>query len=238
MNKKILFFDLETSPNIVYSWRIGQKISLDPSTIIEERKMICASWKWLDDDYVYNISWDEDQDDKVVAEELSKVLLEADVAIGHNGDKFDMKWIKTRLIYHKLPPIGKITTLDTLKIARSNFNFNSNKLDYIGQYLGVGQKIDTGGFSLWKDVIAGKKKSLDKMMGYCDQDVLLLEKVYKKLIPHAGTLNVHIGNSKNGECPGCGSADTIKHGVRKKKTGYAQRHQCKECLHVFETNKI
>jgi hypothetical protein len=36
-------------------------------------------------------------------------------------------------------------TIDTLKWARKYFNFNSNKLDYIAKYLGVGQKMDTGG---------------------------------------------------------------------------------------------
>lgn len=236
--KKVLFFDIETSPNVVYSWRIGNQISLDPSCIIEERKMICASWKWLGEDTIYNMSWDKNQDDKNLARELAKALLKADVSIGHNGDNFDLKWIKTRLIYHKLDPVGNISTIDTLKIARNNFRFNSNKLDYIGQYLGIGQKIDTGGFSLWKEVLAGNKKSLKKMMDYCDQDVLLLEEVYKKLLPHAKNIPIHLGNSKLSECPNCGSEDTIKHGTRRRKTGIYQRHQCKGCAHVFESNKI
>ena len=39
-----LYFDCETSPNIVYSWRIGYKIELSHDSIIEERRIICISY--------------------------------------------------------------------------------------------------------------------------------------------------------------------------------------------------
>ena len=39
--KKILFFDIETSFNICWSWSIGRKISLSDDNILEERKIIC-----------------------------------------------------------------------------------------------------------------------------------------------------------------------------------------------------
>ena len=41
---KRLFFDIETSPNIVFAWRIGYNLSLQTHDIIEERKIICISY--------------------------------------------------------------------------------------------------------------------------------------------------------------------------------------------------
>ena len=65
----------------------------------------------------------------------------------------------------------------TLKLSRSKFKFNSNKLDYIAKYLGMGEKIKTE-FGLWKDIVLNKDKdAMAKMVKYCQQDVRLLEKV-------------------------------------------------------------
>ncbi len=55
--KKRLFFDLEVSPNIVFSWRIGREVSLSDADIIQERAIICVGYKWEGDDKTYSIQW-------------------------------------------------------------------------------------------------------------------------------------------------------------------------------------
>ena len=42
---KRLFFDIETSPNIVYSWRTGYNLTITTENIITERAIICISYK-------------------------------------------------------------------------------------------------------------------------------------------------------------------------------------------------
>jgi hypothetical protein len=116
--------------------------------------------------------------------EFSEVISEADLLVYHNGDRFDLPNIKTRCLFHGLPPFPESKSLDTLKVARAKFRFNSNKLDYIGKYLGLGQKIKTE-FSLWKDVMSPNKtvaaQALNKMVTYNKGDVTLLERVWDKL---------------------------------------------------------
>jgi len=71
---------------------------------------------------------------------------------------------------------------DTLKVAKKKFLFNSNKLDYISEFLGFGNKIKTD-MSLWDKIILHKdNEAMIKMVEYCDMDVELLEKVYNKLV--------------------------------------------------------
>lgn len=202
---KRLFFDIETSPNIVYAWRIGYKINLDPSTIIQERKIICIGYKWEGEDEVKILKWDENMDDKAMLEEFIKVADKADEIIGHNGDRFDMKWLRTRCIYHRIPMMPTYKTLDTLKKARSGFNFNSNRLDYIAQFLGVGAKIKHSGFDMWKKVMANDQEAMKEMCDYCVGDIVVLEDVYKAMQSYitpntnAGAIN---GNAKY-SCPTC-----------------------------------
>ena len=179
---RVLIYDIETSYNIVKSWRVGYNLNINPGDILHERKIICISYKWLGEEQIYNLSWDKNQCDKFMIEQFIEVLNEADLIVSHNGDNFDLPWIKTRALYHGLSMLVNYKQFDTLKVAKRKFNFNSNKLDYISEFLGFGNKIKTE-MKLWDDIILKKCPiAMDKMLVYCDMDVELLEKVYNKLI--------------------------------------------------------
>ncbi|MGH7867674.1 MAG: hypothetical protein ACREP9_08610 [Candidatus Dormibacteraceae bacterium] len=79
--------------------------------------------------------------------------------MAHNGDYFDIPWVKGRLLFHGLPPMRPIPTIDTKALASRHFYLNSNRLDYLGQYLGVGKKIKTD-YDLWLDCMNGDEKAL------------------------------------------------------------------------------
>lgn len=102
MTRKRLFFDIETSPNIVTSWRIGYNLNISPDNIIHERAIICVCWKWEGEDEVHSLTWDKNQNDKQLLKKFIKVLNSADEIIGHNGDRFDIKWLRTRCIFHDI----------------------------------------------------------------------------------------------------------------------------------------
>lgn len=180
--KKRLFFDIETSPNVVFSWRIGNKINLSHDNIINERAIICICWKWEGEDKVNSLQWNKGED-KEMLKKFAIIMDSADEVIGQNSDKFDIKWLRTRCILHNIPISAKFNSLDTLKMARQGFNFNSNKLAYMGDFLGVGNKIHTE-YNLWKDIcLHHSKEAMNKMIDYCKQDVVVLENVYQKLKP-------------------------------------------------------
>tara|TARA_R110000822_G_scaffold73853_18_gene177663 strand:- start:12603 stop:13538 length:936 start_codon:yes stop_codon:yes gene_type:complete len=189
---RVLIYDIETSYNIVKAWRAGYNLSIQPGDIIHERKIICVSYKWSGEDQVYNLVWDENQNDKFLLEQFIEVLNEADVIVAHNGDRFDLKYIKTRALFHRLPMLINYPSIDTLKLAKKKFMFNSNRLDYISKYLGFAGKIKTD-MSLWDDIILRKcPKALEKMLEYCDEDVVQLENVYNLLVEWENP-KVHVG---------------------------------------------
>lgn len=230
--RKRLFFDIETSPNVGLFWQAGYKQKIDYSNIIKERAIICICYKWEDEKQVYSLTWDRKQSDKAMLLAFIEVANMATELVGHNGDKFDLPWIRTRCLFHKIPMFPQYTTIDTLKAARSKFRFNSNRLNYIADYLGIGQKIKTE-FDLWKEVLLNNSKpALDKMVKYCQKDVVLLEKVFKELrvhLPAKSHYGVLFGHDR-GTCPECGSDDLVISMRRTTATGLKKiQYRCNTC---------
>jgi len=73
---------------------------------------------------------------------------------------------------------------------------------------------------------------MDKMIKYCKQDVILLEKVHKELnhhIPAKTHYGVVFGEDR-GTCPECGSDDLIKNNKVVTATGLVRiQYKCKTC---------
>lgn len=230
-NPKInrIFFDLETSPNLVLAFRTGYDLVVNHDAIVKERKIICVGWKREGENRVKVIRWDKNQDDKQLLIEFSKVLEEADEIVGHFIDKFDWPWVKTRCLIHRLPPLPNIKTIDTKAWASRGFYFNSNKLDYLADILGHGKKIKTD-FDLWKDIVIHNcPKALNRMCLYCARDVEVLEKVYLDLAAHIKP-KTHAGVLSGGEkwsCPRTGSKNVRKDKTRVSASGTIT-HQMKE----------
>lgn len=236
LQKKRLFFDIETSPNIGFFWQSGYKLNIPYQNIIKERAIICICYKWEGDDKVYSLNWDGKQDDKVLLQKFIEVANEAQEIVGHNGDKFDLPWVRTRCLLHDIPMFPSYNTIDTLKQARSKFRFNSNCLDYIAHYLGIGGKTATG-FSLWKEItLNNDREALKVMVEYCKNDVILLEQIYNHLANHFPH-KTHYGalNGNKYSCPECGSTELIFSKKRYSATGIEKiQMQCKDC-HKYHT---
>lgn len=233
---RILLYDVETAPNLGWIWG---KYEQDVIEYVKQTKMLCFSWKWLDEktthvvalpDFEKTYKKDPD-DDFMVMSKLWLLFNEADVVIAHNGDRFDQKVSNARFMEHGFEPPSPYRTIDTLKTARRYFKFNSNKLDDLGSFLKVGHKLQTGGFSLWRGCIQGDMKSWNTMKRYNKQDVVLLEKVYLKLRPwmdNHPALNVLDGRPE--ACPKCLGGPLVKRGtIKVNKTTTVQRYACTNC---------
>ena len=198
-NAKILFYDIETSRNYVWSWRTGYKLNITHEQILKERAIICVSYKWENEDETYTLHWDKEQDDKFLIEQFVNVLNEADLIVAHNGDAFDIKWLRGRAAHHRIPMLPRYKQYDTLKAALKLFNLNSYALAYLAKFLNVGDgKIRTRP-GLWEDVCeANDRNALLEMIEYCEKDVVVLQKVYDVIkmydnnVMHEGVLKGEI----------------------------------------------
>ncbi len=239
MGFKRLFFDIETSYCQGWFWKPQYKTSISYEQVIKDAAIICICYKWQGSDKIYSLKWDKG-DDKSMIEKFIKVLVEADEIVGHNSDKFDLRWVRTRCLIHGCTSLPEFKSIDTLKVSRSKFHFPSNRLDAIGKYLGFGGKIDTGGIELWHDIIQrNSTKAMSEMITYCKRDVELLEKVYLKLEGFTPQ-KTHIGKLTGGNgcsCPRCGSNTTHVNARRVSSTGIKTvKMVCRDCKRYFTVN--
>lgn len=229
---RILFFDIETEPNSAYVWGTYEQNVIK---FIKEGSVLCFAYKWSDSKQTHFIGLNR-KNRKQLAKELWKIFDEADIIVAHNGDRFDVKKSNVFFLKHGLTPPSPYKTVDTRKEAKKYFMFNSNKLTDLGRFLGLGEKEQTGGFSLWEGCMSGDKKAWRVMEVYNRQDVILLEKVYKKLLPWMK--NHPAVTLYEWACPKCGFYRTQARGFNVSKKSITQRRQCQGCGGWFMGEKI
>ena len=244
---KVVFIDIESAPAKVAAFN-RFNINLNEDNILEEGFLLSVSWKWQGNPTVNGVVLTGEEavacNDYRVAEALWHVLNNADIVIAHNGDNFDLKMARRVFLKHNFAPPKYYYSVDTLKIVRRAFKLPSNRLGSIAKFLGVEDKQDSGGMKLWVGCMQGDESSLEKMMQYNKQDVIVLEQVYDKLIAwdkapkHGLYINRDVGVNQGMACPKCGDSDTIVIGTVATATGIYHQHRCNSCNGVSRCNKV
>lgn len=177
--------------------------------------------------------WKKDvNNDKPLLEAAYEILKDADAVITHNGRRFDEKFFKTRLMINDMPPLPLgMKHIDTCQLAKRNLYTFNNKLDTLGKLFAKERKLENGGWDLWVRVRKRDAKAMQLMTKYCIQDVVVLSKIFKKLIHLSKGLPnhnlFHVGQKHL--CPSCGSTRLIGRGYNLTKTRSYKRLQCKDC---------
>ena len=251
---KILFIDIETKPMESYIWKLFYEQGGLPMLKNKENPFCILSFsaRWYDPQgkvkyqtiYMDQRNAKHIEDEKELLLVLRDLLDEADIVIGHNVKQFDIKTINARLIKFDIKRPSDYRIIDTLTIARSNFNFPSNKLEFLATYLNCKFKKLTErkfqGINLWIECIAGNKKAWNEMKLYNIRDVDVLEEVYKKLIPWDKTINFSVYYlDKLNHCS-CGSTSFRNKGLTATNAGLYIRYVCNSCgkPHKVATNVL
>lgn len=188
------------------------------------------SYKWFGEKNIYheNISV---QSEKEMLIKLRDLLSEADIVVGHNSNKFDNKMVNTSFIKYNLDPPAPYKKVDTFQMAKAIGKFSSNKLNDLGEMLGIGTKTQETYASLWYDALINNDKTAwKKMKKYNNQDVALTEKLYERLRPYSTNHpNILVIDGIKEGCPRCGSHKVQRRGIRTTNVGVYQRYRCMSC---------
>jgi len=232
---RILVYDIETAPLLGYVWSLwNNNLGLNQLN----RDWYIMSWaaKWMGEDEVYYDSQQKavnPEDERAMLLGLHELLKEADIVVTHNGKKFDEKKLNSRFLALGLPPVGKKKHIDTCQIAKREFGFTSNKLEYLTDKFNVKSKklkhSNFPGMELWVECIKGNQKAWKEMIEYNVEDVVSLEELYMKLMPWDNTVNFNLFHDREETFCNCGSTEFSKNGFAYTAVSKFQRYVCKEC---------
>lgn len=184
---RILLYDIETSPIIAQMWSMWQQ-GFGLNQIENDWFILSVAAKWLGEDEVFYFDQSQAEnieDDREILEKLWELLNEADVVIGQNVKKFDTRKVNARFILNGLPKPSTYRQIDTLEIAKQQFGFTSNKLEYMTDKLCFNIKKSKHqkfpGHLLWSECLKGNQEAWLEMREYNIDDVLSLEELYNLL---------------------------------------------------------
>ncbi len=235
---KIMLFDAESFPNISYTWG-----TYDQNVIkVKERRIICSlSWQWYPEKKVHTMALPDfagydpkKRDNSALIEMFKAERQKADVAIGHNINRFDDPMVNTDMFLKHISPNAPYRTIDTLQVIKHRFRLNSNKLGDVCEELKIGKKLPHPGFSMWDGCMEGDPKSWDQMRKYNAWDVgPLLRGLYEHVRPWM-TRHPNMAVENPGlSCPNCASKRVKMDGSRHTQAGTYRRVLCLDCRAWF-----
>lgn len=227
---RLLFIDVETRPIEARVWGLwGQSVGINQIT--DSGGLLTFAAKFHGERKVhFHSAWEDGE--KGMAKALHRLLDEADAVSGWNSDKFDVRWIQSQFLKHGMAKPSPFAKIDLMKSVKRQVYLPSYKLDFVAKWLGVGQKVRTGGFDLWSDVLAGCPKARNKMRRYNIQDTVLTEQVFDRLNARGWVLGLPNASVEDGLCctnPTCRGENLLRRGYAVTKTRRYARYQCKDC---------
>jgi hypothetical protein len=230
---KLLFIDIETTPIVAMTWGLfNQNISVDQ--VLKPHSLLCFAAKWRGDKQLfYHASpKQEGRDFNDMVRAAHRLLSEADAIVHFNGTSFDVPRLNTQFVKLGLPPPPPVPQIDLKKVVMSKFDMTSSKLAFVGPYLKIGEKVKNSGWELWQKCLDGNGNAWLEMEKYNKQDVVLLEKLYDRVLPWIDghpNLNLYV-DEKDPVCPSCGSEKPLqRRGYVKTVTNAYVRYSCTSC---------
>jgi DNA polymerase elongation subunit (family B) len=226
---KILALDIETAPHQVHVWGLFKQ-TVAINQIQETGRVMCFAARWMGERAIHFYG-EKTHGHKETIKAAHELLNEADSVLTYNGRSFDVPTLNKEFLKYDINPPVPFHHVDLYQVVKSRFRFASNKLDHICQELGIGKKVRHEGHDLWVQCMKGDEKAWKRMERYNRKDVLLLEKLYARVLPWIEThpnWGLYL-KAERPTCPTCGSTKLQARGSQTSRTQKYTRYHCQVC---------
>lgn len=129
-------------------------------------------------------------DDQETCKQVVAELVKHDIIVAHNGSRFDVPFLRTRLLHWGMPRLPDIKLVDPCSIAYRKLRLRSNSLGVILDHLGVKERKTPLDMSVWADAVQnGSKPAMDLIVEHCIMDVKVLDAVLNAMKPYIKVLD-------------------------------------------------
>jgi len=215
-----------------------------PSDIKKPRELFSFQAKQMGRKPVWH-SVTEDGGKEAMVRHMHEVLMDTDVLVGWNSEKFDWRKAQHAFFMLGLDRVPEPHQVDLMKVVRRHFDFESNSLVYVSRRMAEeglidlgAAKIDLGAEDVSVKVLIdrikrGDKRAMTLLKRYGLRDVTVLEAMWPALLPYVRLPHASPALALTDEgdkvCPSCSSFDTEGRGVRRTLQGAYPRRFCRAC---------
>lgn len=129
-------------------------------------------------------------DDKALVKAIVRELEQYDIWIAHNGAKFDVPFLRTRLMAWGLPPLATKKLVDPVWLARNKLRLSYNSLKQVAAHLGIEQRKTEVTPQQWlRAYLDGDTRAMNYIVEHCVLDVEILAQVINNIKHYATQLN-------------------------------------------------
>lgn len=227
------FWDLNS-----FKHTIGRRIH--PDNVTAYPRTICAAGQFYGDkETMFAAEWEPGGNEQFLRT-VWEWIDEADILVGHNVDRFDLRMLRSGWIEYGWAPPSPVKIVDTLKVARQSLGMESNTLDALCKRLGLNAKTDKYDPKIAQAAVDGDVKAQKKLRSYNIGDIAASTALYDRLRPYT-TSHPHLAmwTGKEWACPNCGTenvANNPKGEAYANVTKY-RAYQCPKCGTHIRGNK-
>jgi hypothetical protein len=237
----IRVIDLELLPMVLLGYGIYDQ-NFSVNQILEDTSLASFAYSDVGSDEIHyhEVNWKKNpREDRALAKKLLEVMSEADIILGQNSDRFDVRVANEKFFRYELGQARPVKYLDTKKMGKRNFYFPSYSLEYMSDRYCETKKLTNRkfpGIQLQRACLEKNPEAWEEMRIYNIIDVKSTKELAIKMAPW-GSPNL------NSMRPGalfrcdnilCGSTNIIHRGHAKGTGGGRfKQYSCKDCGHWF-----
>jgi DNA polymerase elongation subunit (family B) len=234
---KILVFDIECTGMILDSYGLYNQ-NHSHKDILEDWSLLSFAAWFIDEEEIHyfdNRESPDYKDDIEVVKRLYDIVARADIVVGHNSDRFDLKKLNTKAEKYELPPRPDPIQYDTLKMLKSRYALPSNSLEYAAKYFDLKERKSLHGKfpgkALFDGCRAGNLEAWIECEAYNKQDVKVTWELFQRLAKHDKRINLTSFYQK--QTCSCGNQEFYKNGIKYSRNGSFQIWRCHTCSKCF-----
>lgn len=154
--------------------------------------ILCYSMKELGGDIIHRTITPKEiktyKFDEGIVKQFLKDIKGVDKVITYYGSNFDLPYLRTRALRFGLPFPGwkELLSVDVYYIARSKLRTHRKRLETVADLMNIPSKEHRLNPEIWQRAQAGSVRALEYIQQHCDEDVITLEEVYKRLVNFRG----------------------------------------------------
>jgi uncharacterized protein YprB with RNaseH-like and TPR domain len=135
-------------------------------------------------------TWDNKRsDDSALVEVLARELASYDILFAHNGLRFDVPFMRTRMARWRLGVFPERKLVDPYQVAKRHFRLQSNGLASMGDFFFQNRKTTVSGDIWLRAFLDGDRKCMNYIVEHCIIDVAMLAEITEVVKGYVPVIN-------------------------------------------------